>query len=82
MNNFKVLVFTSAYYKRAYMMRQSILSTQNQTYTNLIHSVNITLDDTATTRNLSPLYDDILETNNRLLINYTKNYPHFVRSTG
>lgn len=77
MNNFKVLVFTSAYYKRPYMMRQSILSTRNQTYTNLIHSVNITLDDTATTRNLSPLYDDILETNDRLLINYTKNYPRF-----
>jgi hypothetical protein len=77
MNNLKVLVFTSAYYKRAYMMRQSILSTINQTYTNLIHSVNITLDDTAITRNLSPLYDDIIEKNNRILINYTKNYPHF-----
>ena len=64
----KVLVFTSAYYKRPYMMRQSILSCMNQTYKNLTHSVNITLDNTSKTRNLSPLYEDLL--NDKLIIQY------------
>jgi len=71
----KVLVFTSAYYKRAYMMRQSILSCLNQTYKNLVHSVNITLDSTSTTKNLSPLYDDLV--NNNVVINYSDNYKHY-----
>lgn len=75
MSNLKVLVFTSAYYKRAYMMRQSILSCMNQTYKNLIHSVNITLENTSKTKDLSPLYEDLL--NDRLKIQYSKNYNHY-----
>jgi len=75
MSTLKVLVFTSAYYKRAYMMRQSILSCMNQTYKNLIHSVNITLDDTSKTRNLSPLYEDLL--NDKLTVQHSKNYNHY-----
>jgi hypothetical protein len=75
MSTLKVLVFTSAYYKRAYMMRQSILSCLNQTYKNLVHSVNITLDSTSTTKNLSPLYNDLV--NNNVVINHSDNYKHY-----
>jgi hypothetical protein len=75
MKKLKVLVFTSAYCKRAYMMRQSILSGINQTYPNMVHSVNITLDKTSTTKDLSPLYEDLL--NDKLIINYSDNYEHY-----
>jgi len=77
MSGLKVLVFTSAYYKRAYMMRQSILSCMNQTYKNLVHSVNITLDKTSVTQNLFPLYEDLSENNGKLIITYTENYNHY-----
>ena len=36
----KVLVFTSAYSKRAYMMRQCILNGMNQTYKEIITKIN------------------------------------------
>lgn len=75
----KVLVFTSAYSKRAYMMRQCILSGMNQSYRNFVHSVNITLDDDAETKDLSPLYNDLL--NPHLVVNYSQNakygFSHF-----
>lgn len=75
----KVLVFTSSYSKRAYMMRQCILSGMNQTYKDFVHSVNITLDKDAETRDLSPLYNDLLHPN--LIINYSDNatygFSHF-----
>lgn len=77
MSSLKVLVFTSAYYKRAYMMRQSILSCMNQTYKNLVHSVNITLDKTSITRNLFPLYEDLSENNSKLIIGHSDNYNHY-----
>lgn len=75
----KVLIFTSAYSKRAYMLRQCILSGMNQSYRNFVHSVNITLDDDAETKDLSPLYDDLY--NDNLLVNYSANakfgFSHF-----
>lgn len=75
----RVLIFTSAYSKRAYMMRQCVLSGMNQSYRDFIHSVNITLDKNATTKDLSPLYDDLLNSN--LTINYSDNanfgFSHF-----
>lgn len=75
----KVLVFTSAYSKRAFMMRQSILSGMNQSYRDFVHSVNITLDDDAQTKDLSPLYNDLLNPN--LIVNYSENskygFSHF-----
>jgi hypothetical protein len=75
----KVIVFTSAYSKRAYMMRQSILSGMNQSYRNFVHSVNITLDDDAQTKDLSPLYNDLLNSN--LIVNHSENakygFSHF-----
>lgn len=77
MSDLKVLVFTSAYYKRAYMMRQSILSCMNQTYKNLVHSVNITLDKTSVTKNLLPLYEDLSENNSKLIVRYSDNYNHY-----
>lgn len=77
MKKLKVLVFTSAYYKRAYMMRQCILSAMNQTYPYMIHSVNITLDEESTTKDLSPLYDDLIKDNNKLVVNYSDNYKHY-----
>ncbi len=77
MKKLRVLVFTSAYYKRAYMMRQNIFNAMNQTYPYMIHSVNITLDETSTTRDLSQLYDDLLESNDKLIINYSDNYQHY-----
>jgi hypothetical protein len=61
------------------MMRQNILNAMNQTYKHFIHSVNITLDDDAQTRDLSPLYEDLLHPN--LIVNYSENakygFSHF-----
>lgn len=75
----RVLIFTSAYSKRAYMMRQCVLSGMNQSYRDFIHSVNITLDKNAKTKDLSPLYNDLLNSN--LTINYSDNakvgFSHF-----
>ena len=67
----KVLIFTSAYYIRPLMTRQCILSSLNQSYKDFVHSVNITLDDTAFTTDYKCIYDDIL--NDRIIINYSKN---------
>lgn len=75
----RVLIFTSAYSKRAYMLRQCVLSGMNQSYKNFVHSVNITLDKEAKTRDLSPLYNDLL--NSKLVVNYSNNskigFSHF-----
>ena len=75
----RVLIFTSAYSKRAYMMRQSVLSGMNQSYRDFIHSVNITLDKDSITKDLSPLYNDLLNSN--LIVNYSENaeygFSHF-----
>lgn len=61
------------------MMRQSILSGMNQSYRNFVHSVNITVDEDADTKDLSALYDDLL--NPHLVINYSDNakygFSHF-----
>jgi hypothetical protein len=75
----KVLVFTSAYSKRPYMLRQNIFSASNQTYKDFTHSVNITLHADLQNKDLSPLYDDIVH--DRLIVNYSDNekycFSHF-----
>jgi len=74
----KVLVFTSSYYKRTYMLRQSILSGMNQSYQNMIHSVNITFDETTETKDFTPLYEDLT---GKFIINTSENskwgFSHF-----
>ena len=67
----KVLIFTSSYSKRAYMMRHCILNAMNQSYREFVHSVNITLDDDLKTRDLSVLFDDLLNPN--LIVNHSSN---------
>ena len=74
----KVLIFTSSYYKRPYMLRQSILSGMNQSYENIIHSINITSDSTTLTKDFSPLYKDL---SGKFIINQSANsqygFSHF-----
>jgi len=74
----KVLIFTSSYYKRPYMLRQSILNGLNQSYENLIHSINITVDETTETKDFSPLYNDL---SGKFVVNTSENskwgFSHF-----
>jgi len=74
----KVLVFTSSYYKRPYMLRQSILSGLNQNYKDMIHSINITSDSTTLTKDFSPLYEDLI---GNFIVNQSENsvagFSHF-----
>jgi len=74
----KVLVFTSSYYKRTYMLRQSILSGMNQSYKNMIHSINITSDETTETKDFTPLYEDL---KGNFIVNQSENakigFSHF-----
>lgn len=57
MSNLKVLCFTTSY-KRHKMIRGTIADIQNQSYSNIFHSVNIT-HDAGDVTDYSPLYDDI-----------------------
>jgi hypothetical protein len=76
MKNLKVLVFTSSYGKRPYMLRQSIHDVRNQTYKNLIHAVNVTLEENSQTKNFLPMYRDLLS--DKLIVSYNKNsHSHF-----
>ncbi len=76
----KVLIFTSSYNKRAYMLRQSILSALSQTYKDFTYAVSIKLDEDTLTKDFSPLYDDLLH-DNRLIVtvgnNHTEGFSHF-----
>jgi hypothetical protein len=71
MSNLKVLVFTSSYSKRPYMMRQIMLGVLNQTYKNIFQVVNITMDNDSTTTNHTPLYSDLIRDN--LHVIYSQN---------
>ena len=66
----KILCFTCSY-KRPHMLRQCILNIHSQTYTNIIHSVNLTLDTSIKTSNYDILYDDLV--NDKCIINYSRN---------
>jgi len=70
----KVLIFTCSY-NRPYMLRQCILNVKNQSYQNIVHSVNI-ISDGGKDQNFSPLYDDLLD--DKLIITKSENkYIHF-----
>ena len=70
----KVLIFTCSY-NRPYMLRQCILNAKNQSYQDIIHSVNI-VSDGGNDQNFSPLYDDLLD--DKLIITKSENkYIHF-----
>ena len=70
----KVLIFTCSY-NRPYMLRQCILNVKNQSYQDIIHSVNI-VSDGGKDQNFSPLYDDLLD--DKLIITKSENkYIHF-----
>lgn len=70
----KVLIFTCSY-NRPYMLRQCILNVKNQSYKDIIHSVNI-VSDGGKDQNFSPLYDDLLD--DKLIITKSENkYIHF-----
>jgi len=71
MSDLKVLVYTSSYSKRPYMMRQIMLGVLNQTYKNITQVVNITMDSTSTTKNHLPLYEDLVR--DSLIVTYTEN---------
>lgn len=76
----KVLVFTSSYHKRTYMLRQSILSALNQTYKDFTYVVSIKRDIDTITTDFTPLYNDLLE-DDRLIVNVANNntycFSHF-----
>lgn len=70
----KVLIFTCSY-NRPYMLRQCILNVKNQSYQDIIHSVNI-VSDGGEDQNFSPLYNDLLD--DKLTITKSENkYIHF-----
>ena len=57
------------------MLRQCILNVKNQSYQDIIHSVNI-VSDGGNDQNFSPLYDDLLD--DKLIITKSENkYIHF-----
>jgi len=60
------------------MLRQSILSGMNQSYENMIHSINITSDETTETKDFSPLYEDL---EGKFIVNQSENakigFSHF-----
>jgi glycosyltransferase involved in cell wall biosynthesis len=75
----RVLVFTCSY-NRPHMLRQCILNIQNQTYKNITHSINITLDKDAKTKNVDFLYDDLVGPNT--IVKYSLNtHQHYNHST-
>lgn len=66
----RVLVFTCSY-NRPHMLRSCIMGIQRQTYKNVVHSINMTLDADAKTTYYGPLFDDLL--NERTILNYSQN---------
>lgn len=60
------------------MLRQSILSGMNQSYENMIHSINITSDPDTQTKDFSPLYEDL---EGKFIVNQSENskwgFSHF-----
>lgn len=58
--NPRVMVFTSSWGKRPYMLRQVIHDVRNQTYKNITHAVNITLNDDTRFQNYLPLFSDLV----------------------
>jgi len=76
----RVLIFTSSYHKRTYMLRQSLLSGLNQTYKNFTYSIGIKVDQDTITKDFTPLYDDLIK-DKRLIINvgvnHTYGFSHF-----
>ena len=66
----KVLVFTCSY-NRPHMLRSCIMGIQRQTYKNIVHSINMTLDADAKKTQYAPLFDDVL--NERTIIHYSQN---------
>jgi hypothetical protein len=71
----KVLLFTPSY-KRPYMLRECILNTKNQSYTDFTHSVSVMYDDVSEISNYEYLFDDILD--ERFIIKYNKNSSTYV----
>jgi hypothetical protein len=69
----KVLIFTSAWGRRPLMTRQCMLSVMAQSYKDLVHAVNITLDGDATTKDYSPMYNDLVKLDNRFIVNTNLN---------
>lgn len=56
------------------MSRMCMLNGLQQTYPNMVHIVNITLDKDSVTKDLSPLYEDLLQNNShRLQVTYSEN---------
>lgn len=74
----KALVFTCSY-NRPYMLRQCILNIKNQSYENIIHTVNI-VSDGGKDQNFLPLYNDL--TDDKLIVTQgLNNYIHFNEMT-
>jgi len=69
----KVLIFTSAWGRRPLMTRQCMLSVMAQSYKNLVHSVNITLDANSKTMDYTPMFEDLVKLDNRLIVNHSPN---------
>lgn len=70
----KALVFTCSY-NRPHMLRQCMLNAKNQSYQNIIHTVNI-VSDGGKDQNFLPLYDDLLD--DKLIVNKgNNNFIHF-----
>lgn len=55
----KALIFTCSY-NRPHMLRQCMLNAKNQSYQNIIHTVNI-VSDGGKDQNFLPLYNDLLD---------------------
>ena len=66
----KVLVFTCSN-QRPHMLRQCILSIRNQSYENIVHSVNLTLRKNCTTTNYDMVYEDLID--KKTIISYSEN---------
>ena len=63
----KVLLFTPSF-KRPYMLRQCILNTKNQSYTNFTHSICVMYNDASEVANYENLFNDIID--DRYIIGY------------
>ncbi len=71
----KVLCFTTSYL-RYKMLRGCIRDIQNQTYRNLVHGVNVALDEEKTDNGLNAIFDDLYSDN--LFMAYSINeYNHW-----
>ncbi|MCA1055431.1 glycosyltransferase [Rossellomorea aquimaris] len=66
----KVLLFTPSY-QRPYMLRQCMLNTKNQSYTDLTHSIGIMYDNESDIANYEALFEDIID--QRFVVQYHKN---------